>query len=207
MSALITRKKLAATTIAMMVVFALSGCDGNIDEEVDSSAIMNKRVQVDCYNDQTEVMQAYDDVLTHTLRDGSCGTSIEAEAEETERLNILAKAEKVYALALVAHDEAIAAKIHNLTDSNAILAEVVTYFCQTVPMTDETSEIDALTQATESVYTHYWRADGLEVWPYYYGDALDRFGCRTGMMSPKDYWHDDMHNPIEPPTDVPRSNK
>lgn len=185
MSALTTCKKFALTTAAVTVALMLSSCTESGEGQADSSMMTNTRTHVNCYNDETNELQAHDDVLTHTLSSGSCGTSLEAEIEEAERQRIRAEPRKERALALVAHQEAIAAKIHGLTDSSAILGEVVTYSCQAAP---ESDDVDTLVEAAELVYDSHWHANAAELWPYRYADALERFGCWR-MIDLKEYWY------------------
>lgn len=201
MSALTITKKFTIVTATVFSALMLSGCFGNNDS-VSEPSIADYVDAIDCYNTETGKGQAYDDVLTHRLEDGACGTSLEAAGEEAERQLALKEAEREHAIALASYEEAVATKVDGITDSSTILAEVVTYFCQTV---DESDNTDALWEATEPLYDLHWRADGSELWPYRYADALDRFGCRVHYPAYSNY--DDYYGPKPeeplPPVEAP----
>lgn len=148
-----------------------------------------------CYDQETHQPRRYDDVYIDQFSGGTCMsakeynalTDVYSQLDEAQLLAQAAKQKDAYDVSLPAYERLLQSKIGTTTDVDAVLSDVVTFYCQAEP---KATSQQALWDVTKGVYDRFWQANA-KGWPFDYARAVGAFGC-------SDYIAQDGGDPTPP---------
>lgn len=134
-----------------------------------------------CYDPQTHQPRPFDDLYVYQFSDGTCMSLKEYKAlgdaydqlNEAQNLVAAAKQKDDYDVNLPTYQRLLQSRIGTETDVDAILSDVVTFYCQAEP---KATSQQALWDVTKDTYDVHWHAN-THGWPFDYATAVGAFGC------------------------------